>query len=68
MLAPSGRSVDKFFQKTLILAFKANSALSHENETKIVKITHSAHGNVFCTRIVFYTVGALSDRLVHILS
>ena len=30
------------FQKTLILAFEANSVLSHENETKIVKITHSA--------------------------
>ena len=25
----------------LILAFEANSALSHVNETKIVKITHS---------------------------
>ena len=25
-----------------ILAFEANSALSRENETKIVKITHSA--------------------------
>ena len=31
----------KKFQKTLILAFEANSALSRENETKIVKITHS---------------------------
>ena len=29
-------------QTTLILAFEANGALSHENETKIVKITHSA--------------------------
>ena len=29
------------FQKMLILAFEANSALSRENETKIVKITHS---------------------------
>ena len=29
------------FQKTLILAFEANSALSRENENKIVKITHS---------------------------
>ena len=29
------------FKKTLILAFEANSALSRENETKIVKITHS---------------------------
>ena len=31
----------KIFQKTLILAFEANGALSHENETKIVKITNS---------------------------
>ena len=30
------------FQTTLILAFEANSALSRENETKIVNITHSA--------------------------
>ena len=42
-LAPSGPLRSKFFQKTLILAFEANSALSRENETKIVKITHSAH-------------------------
>ena len=33
----------KKFQKTLILAFEANSALPRENETKIVKITHSAY-------------------------
>ena len=32
--------------ETLILAFEANSALSRENETKIVKITHSAIGYV----------------------
>ena len=32
----------KKFQTTLILAFEANSALSRKNETKIVKITHSA--------------------------
>ena len=32
----------KKYQKTLILAFEANSVLSRENETKIVKITHSA--------------------------
>ena len=32
----------KKFQTALILAFEANSALSCENETKIVKITHSA--------------------------
>ena len=37
-----GCSVRIFFQQTLILAFEANSALSHKNETKIVKITHSA--------------------------
>ena len=30
----------KKIQKTLILAFEANSALSRKNETKIVKITH----------------------------
>ena len=35
-------SVRKKIKKTLILAFEANSALSRENETKIVKITHSA--------------------------
>ena len=32
----------KKFQTTLILAFEENSALSSENETKIVKIAHSA--------------------------
>ena len=32
----------KFFLKALILAFEANSALSRENETKILKITYSA--------------------------
>ena len=42
-LAPLGPLRSKIFQKTLILAFEANSALSRENETKIVKITHSAH-------------------------
>ena len=39
-LAPSGPLHLKKFQKTLILAFEANSALSHESETKFVKITH----------------------------
>ena len=40
---PEGaRGVKKKFQKTLILAIEANSALSHENKTKIGKITHSA--------------------------
>ena len=34
-------SVRNFFKKTSILAFEANSALSRENETKIVKITYS---------------------------
>ena len=38
----------KKFQKTLILAFEANSALSRKNETKIVKITHSAVGRPLC--------------------
>ena len=38
---PSGPFRLKKFKKTLILAFEANRALSHENETKIVKITHS---------------------------
>ena len=38
----SGPLCSKFFQKTLILAFEANGALSYENETKIVKITHCA--------------------------
>ena len=32
----------KKFQQTLILTFEANHTLSRENETKIVKITHSA--------------------------
>ena len=40
-LAPSDPIRLKKFQKTLILAFEANSTLSRENETKIVKITHS---------------------------
>ena len=40
-LAPSGPLRSKKYKKLLILAFEANSALSHENETKIVKITHS---------------------------
>ena len=40
-MAPSGPLRSKKFQKTLILAFEANNALSRENETKIVKITHS---------------------------
>ena len=31
----------KISKNPLILAFEANSALSRENETKIVKITHS---------------------------
>ena len=33
---------EKKIQTTLILAFETNGALSRENETKIVKITHSA--------------------------
>ena len=38
---PFGTAPFKKFQTTLILAFEANSALSRENETKIVIITHS---------------------------
>ena len=34
LLAPSGPLRSNFFQKTLILAFEANSAVSRENETK----------------------------------
>ena len=41
-LTPMGPLHAKKFQTTLILAFEATSPLSHENETKIVKITHSA--------------------------
>ena len=37
----SGSCMILAFQKTLVLAFEANSALSCENETKIVKITYS---------------------------
>merc|ERR1712150_3563 len=37
----------KKFQKTLILVFEANSALSCENETKILKIAHSASSQYF---------------------
>ena len=40
-LVPSGPLRLKKFQTMLILAFEANSALSCENEIKIVKITHS---------------------------
>ena len=39
---PFGTAPLKKIKKTLILAFEANSALSHENETKIVTIAHSA--------------------------
>ena len=38
-----GRSVWKNFKQRWFLPFEANSALSRENETKIVKITHSAN-------------------------
>ena len=40
-LASSGPLRSKFFPKMLILAFEANSTLSRENETQIVKTTHS---------------------------
>ena len=39
---PSGTLQSIFFHKTLILAFEAKSALFCKNETKIMKITHSA--------------------------
>ena len=39
---PFGAAPFEKIKKMLILAFEANSALSRENETKIVKITHSA--------------------------
>ena len=42
-IAPSEPLRSKKFQKALILDFEANIAMSHENETKIVKIKHSAH-------------------------
>ena len=42
-MAPSEQLHSKKFKKTLILAFEANSALSYESETKIVKIIHSAY-------------------------
>ena len=47
-LAPSKPLHSIFFQKTLILAFEANSALSRENETKIEKITHSGTVTGLC--------------------
>ena len=37
---PEGPLRSKKFQITLVLAFEANSVLSHKNDTKIVKITH----------------------------
>ena len=43
---PLGTLRSKKFQTTLILAFEANSALSRENETKIVKITYSDVGRL----------------------
>ena len=39
---PSGPVCSKKNSKTLILAFEADNAFSCENETKILKITHSA--------------------------
>ena len=44
--SPLGILHSKKFQKTLILAFEASSALSRENETKIVKFTHSAQDDL----------------------
>ena len=48
---PFGAAPFKFFFRTLILVFEANSLLSRENETKIVKITHSAL-HVNCPAII----------------
>ena len=47
-MAPSGPIRSKKFQTTLILAFEANSALSSENEIKIVKIIHSEKKGAGC--------------------
>ena len=44
---PFGTAIFEKIQKTLILVFEAKSALSRENETKIVKITYSA---TFCPK------------------
>ena len=41
------------FQKTLILAFEANSELSRKNETKIVKIKHSGK-DIILTTTTYY--------------
>ena len=41
-MATLGQLRSKFFQKTLTLAFEANSAFSLENETKIMKVAHNA--------------------------
>ena len=68
-LAPSRPLHLKFFKKTLILAFQkmlilafeANSALSHENETKIVKITHSAHGHLLWNQKDFVDLTTLAQ-------
>ena len=38
---PFGHPPFENFQRTLNLAFEANSTLAREDETKIVKITHS---------------------------
>ena len=60
----------KFFQKMLILAFEANSTLSRENETKIVKITHSVglylarHGG-WCL-LVRHVALVLSREKIHL--
>ena len=57
------RSVLIFFQKTLILAFEANSALSLENETKIVKFIHSA----VCPKLHYFSLFRALSRIMDIL-
>ena len=53
----------------LILAFEANSALSRENETKIVKITHSKVGTYNLQSFIFQAVNVKAqDFLMYILT
>ena len=46
-MAPSEPLHSKFFSKTLILAFEANRALSHENETKIARFPQRLKSTFF---------------------
>ena len=56
----------KKIQTSLILAFEANSALSWENETKIVKITHSEHqrGRPLCQHIGLVKIQILWPKIL----